>query len=122
MPWKETTTVSQREEFISKALEEETNMSALCREYGISRKTGYKWLNRYLVEGRAGLSDRSRRPHSSPSQTTPEMEQLVLDAREKHPAWGGRKLERWLENKGHDNLPAPSTITCGRWISRETFK
>jgi transposase InsO family protein len=104
--------MSLREEFVAKALEEETNMSALCRAYGISRKTGYKWLKRYRAEGRAGLRDRSRRPQCSPNQTAEEIEQLILVARQRHPAWGGRKLKRWLENRGHTGLPAPSTITA----------
>jgi transposase InsO family protein len=112
MPWKEATAMSQREEFVVKALGEDANMSELCRAYGISRKTGYKWLNRYLTEGRDGLGDRSRRPRHSPEQTPQEIEQAILDGRKEHPVWGGRKLKRWLENRGHTGLPAPSTITA----------
>lgn len=104
--------MSQREEFALKAVDEEANMSRLCREYGISRPTGYKWLSRYLSEGREGLRDRSRRPHNSPNRTPDAIEQLVVEAREAHPAWGGRKLERWLENRGYSDLPVPSTITA----------
>jgi transposase InsO family protein len=111
MPWKAVDTMSLREEFVMRALAEEVNMSALCREYGISRKTGYKWRNRYLVEGEEGLQDRARRPRHSPDKTLGSVEQLVLDARRQHPAWGGRKLKRWLENQGHQSVPAPSTIT-----------
>lgn len=115
MPWKEATTMSQREEFVAKALEEDANVSELCQAYGISRKTGYKWLKRYRAEGREGLRDRSRRPRHSPTQTPKEIEQAILDARKEHPAWGGRKLKRWLENRGHTDLPAPSTITAILW-------
>lgn len=111
MPWKEATPMSERKAFVAQALEADVNMSALCREYGISRKTGYKWLARYRSQGLEGLQDRSRRPHHSPKQTAPEVEQVILAARQRHPAWGGRKLKRWLENRGYGAIPAPSTIT-----------
>ena len=104
--------MSQREEFIIKALEGAVNMSTLCRVYEISRKTGYKWLNRYRAEGRKGLQDRSRRPHHSPLKTAAAIEQLVVQARAAHPAWGGRKLQAWLQGRGHTCLPAVSTITA----------
>ena len=127
MPWKEATTMSQREEFVTKALEEDANVSKLCQAYGISRKTGYKWLKRYRAEGREGLRDRSRQPRHSPTQTPKQIEQAILDARQKHPAWGGRKLKRWLENRGHTDLPTPSTITAilrrhGQLDPKETAK
>lgn len=112
MAWKEATTMSQREEFVAKALEKDVKMSELCRAYGISRKTGYKWLKRYRAQGREGLRDQSRRPRRSPKQTPEEVERLVVEARQRHPAWGGRKLKRWLENRGHTDLPAPSTFTA----------
>jgi transposase InsO family protein len=111
MPWKESTPMSERKAFVRQALEADANVSTLCREYGISRKTGYKWLARYRREGLPGLQDRSRRPHNSPKQTAPEVEQVILAARQRHPSWGGRKLKRWLENRGYGAIPAPSTIT-----------
>ena len=111
MPWKASTAMSERKEFIAQAVKEEVNMSALCREYGISRKTGYKWLARYREGGLAGLQERSRRPHHSPNRTAPEVEQVIVQARERHPAWGGRKLKRWLDNRGYGSIPAPSTVT-----------
>lgn len=103
--------MSLREEFAEKALQEGANMSALCREYQISRPTGYKWRKRYQARGQAGLRDRSRRPQTSPERTSPKVEQMVLEARKAHPAWGGRKLKRYLENQGHYDIPVPSTIT-----------
>ncbi len=112
MPWKASTTMSLRQEWVSKALEEGANISQLCRDYGISRKTGYKWLKRYAEAGESGLVEQSRRPKSSPCQTAGEVERLIVAAREAHPAWGGRKLKRWLEDQGHTSLPAPSTITA----------
>ncbi len=87
-------------------------MAELCRRYGISRKTGYKWLTRYQATGLAGLADRSRRPGSSPGRTPAALEQTVLAARAAHPAWGGRKLHHFLRQQGHAAVPAPSTITA----------
>lgn len=104
--------MSLREEFVRRAVEKGANMSALCREYHISRPTGYKWRARYLAEGAVGLADRSRRPHRSPVQTPAAMEERVLAAREAHPTWGGRKLKRHLENQGQAGVPAPSTLTA----------
>jgi transposase len=66
VPWEVSTTRSLRKEFVTRALAEGANISALCRHYGISRQTGYKWLKRYREEGEVGLADRSRRPHRSP--------------------------------------------------------
>lgn len=111
MPWMETNKVSLRLEFVKLALAKGANMRALCREYGISPTTGYKWLDRFRRQGIAGLEDRSRRPHTSPTRTPEAMEQRVLDLRDKHPAWGGRKIHRVLRNEGIVGVPPPSTIT-----------
>jgi transposase InsO family protein len=111
MPWKEVSTVSLRFEFVNQALMKNANISQLCRVFGISRKTGYKWLQRYIEDGKDGLQDRSRRPHTSPNRTPHTVEQKVLLVRDEHPAWGSRKIHRWLEMKGADPIPPPSTIT-----------
>lgn len=112
MPWKEVTPMSEREEFVRRAEEGQVSMSALCRVYGVSRKTGYKWLRRYREGGMNALENETRRPRHSPGQTDPEMEQRVVEARRAHPAWGGRKLKRWLERQGVEAVPQPSTITA----------
>lgn len=110
MPWKETCAMSLRREFVKLAGLEGANVSELCRRFGISRKTGYKWIGRGRESDSTGLADRSRRPHSSPSRTEPTMEQAVLHLREKHPAWGGRKLRTVLLRR--DGVaPSASTIT-----------
>lgn len=111
MPWKETTPMSQRHEFVLLAQKEEVDFSLLCRRYGISRKTGYKWLARFRHDRDDGLCDRSRRPYSSPTRTALAIEQKVVDLRSTHPRWGGRKLKARLEALGHEAIPAPSTIT-----------
>jgi len=111
MPWKETTSMSLRAEFIHLAKLENANISELCRRFGISRKTGYKWLQRYREEGESGLADRSRRPHHSPKRSSGEVEVAILAVRREHPAWGGRKIKAYLERQGQTQLPSPSTIT-----------
>jgi transposase InsO family protein len=111
MPWKETTTMSLRTEFIHMAELENTNLSELCRQFGISCKTGYKWLRRYREGGESGLADRSRRPHHSPRRSPEEIEKAVIGVRQDHPAWGGRKIKACLRRKGHNQLPSASTIT-----------
>jgi len=68
MPWKETNVLDQRTEFVTRALTEEITFTDLCKEYGISRKTGYKWRQRFLENGYNGLSDLSRKPRNSPNQ------------------------------------------------------
>jgi len=87
-------------------------MSALCRRFGVSRKTGYKWVKRYASAGVSGLLDRSRRPRDSPGRTSETMEGRVLAVRIEHPAWGGRKIRRVLLNAGHQDVPSASTITA----------
>jgi transposase InsO family protein len=77
----------------------------------VSRSNGYKWLGRYEAEGPPGLAERSRRPHSSPEQTSDVVERQVLAVRTEHPAWGGRKIRRVLENQGLADPPWASTIT-----------
>ena len=112
MPWKEVSTVDLREEFVVLARREGCNMRALCRRFGVSPTTGYKWLQRHGAEGRAGLFDRSRRPVRSPGRTSEAMEARVLALRDAHPAWGGRKLRRRLLDLGLTDVPSASTITA----------
>ena len=112
MPWKHVTPMSQRKEFVSLAMVDGVNMSRLCRRFEISRKTGYKWLARVGAEGETGLADRSRRPRRSPRTTPRGLEEAVLQVREVHPAWGGRKLRVRLQAQGWTQVPAASTITA----------
>lgn len=111
MPWKEATAMSLRREFVTLALQPESAMSEVCRRFGVSRKTGYKWLGRFQEAGVEGLKNRSRRPHSSPLKTDDKVEQAVLKVRDTHPAWGGRKIRRRLFDLGHIDVPVASTIT-----------
>ncbi len=86
-------------------------MAAACRRFGISRPTGYKWLTRYEESGLSGLLDRSRAPWQHPNETAPEVVEVILDARRRHPRWGPRKLLGWLGPR-HPGvaLPAASTV------------
>ena len=111
MPWKVASAMSQREEFVALAHSEGVNMSELCLRSGISRKTGYKWLRRYLEGGEQSLDDLPKRPHHSPNRTGAEMEQLVVDLRREHPTKGGHVLARMLKDRGHNSVPSKSTIT-----------
>lgn len=110
MPWESKTVEKIREEFVAKAQAEGCNFSQLCREYHISRVTGYEWVKRY--EDGYDLSDRSHAPVNRPHKTAPEMEELVLELRDKQPTWGPRKLHRNLVNRGIQGVPAPSTIAA----------
>jgi transposase InsO family protein len=112
MPWQEVTTMAARREFCELADREGANVSELARRFGISRKTGYKWLARWRTEGDAGLGDRSRQPHTSPARTDPAVEARVLALREEQPVWGGRKLRRRLQDLGEPTVPAASTCTA----------
>jgi transposase InsO family protein len=112
MPWKEVTHMSQRTDFVGRAKIEGVNLSALCREYRISRKTAYKWLKREREAGPAGLVDQSRRPEHSPRQSEASLETQVLAVRQDHPDWGGRKIRQVLHNQGVARVPAASTITA----------
>lgn len=110
MPWECKTVNEKRMEFVAKAVAKEDSLSALCREYGISRPTGYKWLKRYS-EGEQ-LYDRPHTPLKPSGKTPAEKETIILDARIQHPTWGPRKLRRYLEDKGVADLPATSTIAA----------
>ncbi len=92
------------EEFINFVLREGSNIAELCRRFNISRKTGYKFVSRYKQYGIDGLRDRSRRPSRSPAKTVSETEQLIIALRQRHQAWGGRKLKRRLEDLGYNEL------------------
>jgi transposase InsO family protein len=111
MPWREVSAVDLREEFVMLALREGSNVRALSRRYTISPTTGYKWLGRYAQAGRAGLSDQPRRPRASPRRTPAAMEERIVALRDRHPAWGARKLARRLCDLGVGDLPSLSTIT-----------
>jgi len=112
MPFREVCRLDERREFVMLASADGANMRGLCRRFGISPTTGYKWLERWRDEGRTGLGEQSRRPHASPHRSGAAIEAAVLSLRGEHPAWGGRKIARRLRDLGQAGVPAASTVTA----------
>lgn len=117
MPWQETAPVDQRERFILAHREGLYSMTELCARFSVSRKTGYKWLERYHEHGRAGLIDLSRAPHTCPHRISPAIAQLLCAARRSHPAWGPEKLLHWLAPR-HPAMDWPAISTAGDLLAR----
>jgi transposase InsO family protein len=112
MAWQARSIVSQREEFVALASASGACVSMLCERFGISRQTGYKWLRRARALGMSALHDFSRRPHTSPGKSSDAIEQLIIQTRGQFPVWGGRKIRAFLQQRGHADVPAASTITA----------
>jgi transposase InsO family protein len=111
MPWKECSVMEERLRFVAKLLDGES-MTEVCREFGISRKTGYKIFNRYKESGLEALSDRSRRPVRYANQLAPQIQSLVVRLKREKPHWGARKIRELLVRRLDQDLriPAKSTI------------
>jgi len=109
MAWREESIVSQRLEFVTLARAEGANIRELCRRYRISPPTGYKWIARHRGGGEPALQDSSRRPRSSPTRSEADVESAVLTVRERHPAWGARKIRAVLLAREAE-APATSTV------------
>jgi transposase InsO family protein len=112
MPWRELEPMELRLELIREYERGVLTMTELIAQYGVSRKTAYKWLERYEQHGLAGLADRSRRPHRSPQITAAEVMDAVVALRCKHPQWGAKKLLRILQQRAPAIAwPARSTVS-----------
>jgi putative transposase len=110
MPWSEMSPMDQKTQFIAEYLRQSLSISELCTNYGISRKTGYKWIDRYLHDGPQGLEDRSTKPYTAPNRTPEHVVQALVDLRSHHPTWGGGKLLAVIERRHRGwELPARST-------------
>ncbi len=110
MPWRETCPMDERVGLVMAMYRGEESLSELCRRYGVSRKTAYKWLDRYRESGEAGLLDRSSRPNRFARAIDDEMAQTLLDLRAQR-GWGPRKIKAWLESHRPEvRWPAASTI------------
>ena len=107
MPWESKTVEEIRKEFVL-AAEKHTNFSALCREFGITRKTGYKWVERYAAG--EPLCDQSRKPNCISNKTPEDVEIRILQLRSENPGWGAKKLKRVLENQGCTDIPCAKTV------------
>lgn len=111
MPWKETQVFDERIRFVHEYQTGLWTMAGLCREFGISRKTGNKYWKRYQERGLAGLRDYSRAPHRSRHAVSEEKKKEILRLKRRHPTWGAPKLRDWLVNNRSDQQwPVPSTI------------
>ncbi len=111
MPWRETRVLEERLRFVQDYESMEWTMKDLCQGYGISRKTGYKYLARYGAHGLGGLRDLSRAPHNQPNRVGREQETRIVQLRRQYPRWGARKLGSWLRrNEPNTPWPSPSTI------------
>lgn len=118
MPWKETRVEDQRMKFVVDYQSGEWTMAALCREAGISRKTGYKLIRRYEEEGPEGLRDRSRAPHHQACAVSPAVEAGIVAARAAHPTWGPKKLGPWLRRHQPQVAWPAATSTIGAVLRR----
>jgi transposase InsO family protein len=117
MAWKSESPMDQKQQFVHLANSGKFHISELCHDFGISRKTGHKYLNRYAEHGTAGLQDRSRRPHSSPGETAAAVEKLALKLRREHATWGPKKIRQLLITKHAVEFP-PSQSTIGEILKR----
>lgn len=118
MPWSETNRMEERARFVLEALQGRFTMSELCFRYGVSRKTGYKWIERYHGEGVAGCEDRTRAPRGHPNATSSRIVKRVIGLRKEHPSWGPRKLQAYLKRE-HPESAWPSPSTIGEILKRE---
>ena len=118
MPWRKTEPAMERARFIALYQEGLYSMSELCARFEVSRKTGYKWRERYQAEGLAGLTDQSRAPHSCPHRTPAKTETALVRAREAHPHWGPKKLLPYLA-RTQPELPLPAQSTAGDLLKRQ---
>ena len=111
MPWSETSPMDQKRLFINEYVRGRSSISELCARYGVSRKTGYKWIRRFEAGGLPGLEDHSRRPHSSPFATDSDRAAAILELRRRHPFWGAKKLIQVLQRRHpRSTWPARSTV------------
>lgn len=111
MPWKETGPMDQKIQLVAAWLSGRYTKATLARRFGISRKTVYKWIDRYTRWGEAGLSDCSRAPHSHPNTTSTQVVDEILRVKLRYPHWGPVKIGDYLNfNQPHREWPAPSTI------------
>lgn len=118
MPWRTTTEVLERTQFVLEAERGDWTISELSRRYGISRKTGYHWIRRYRAEGLRGLEDRSKRPHSNPTRIEQVLIDLLLAERRAHPHWGPRKLLARLARR-YPEVGWPARSTAAAILKRE---
>lgn len=117
MPWRLADPMSIRLEFVAEVLARRRPVAVLCAQYGVSEKTGYKWVARFRAQGPAGLADAPHAPHHCPHQTPAVQRELLCSARRAHPTWGARKLRAVLA-AAHPELPWPAASTITALLDR----
>lgn len=117
MAWKQVLPMEQIVRFVFEVEKGELNITQLCRLYGVSRKTGYKWIRRYKAQGLYGIRERNSHPRSCPHKTSKAIEALIIKQRIKHPSWGPKKL-RELMNREYGSCKIPASSTIGSIIKR----
>jgi len=116
MPWKESNQMDEKLKFVARLLDGE-KIASLCREFGISRKTGYKILERYKETGLAGLSDRSRKPYRYANQLPFQVEKAILQIKKEKPSWGAPKIREKLIRQ-YPEVPTQATSTVHTVLDR----
>ena len=120
MVWRKTCAMEERMRFVMAAVDNAEAFAGLCRRFGVSRKTGYKWLERYHDAGVDGLKDRSRAPLHHPQALPKKIAERCVAVRRAHPSWGPVKVQAWLEeHRPRTRWPAASTI--GELFDRESL-
>ena len=117
MPWKDTTAMEHKIEFIHEWLSNQYTVTELCEAFGISRATAHKYIRRFCKEGHLGLGERSRAPRCHPNQTDPEVEQQIIQLRKQHPRWGADKIWKLLQYDFELDL-IPTTMTINNIMKR----
>ena len=117
MPWKETNKMELKEQFITEMLKKEIPFSHLCKKYGISEKTGYKWKNRFFEQGKAGLQELSREPHSHPNQIDGDTAAELIRIKLAHKAWGPKKV-REVYARAFPDKTVPSLSSVKRILDK----
>src|SRR5262245_61751881 len=118
MPWKTSSLLEARQRFVRAALRRCKSVAQLCQDFGISAKTGFKWLGRYRATGGPGLADRPRRPKHSPNRTPRRWVKAIVRARNEHPSWGAKKIQAYLQRK-QPRARLPKLRTIAEWLRRE---
>lgn len=118
MVWRETCAMDERTRFVMAAVENAEAFAGLCRRFGVSRKTGYKWLDRYGGGGLEGLKERSRAPLHHPQAITERIAAQCIAVRRAHPTWGPVKVRSWLAEHC-PRMPWPASSTIGELFDRE---
>lgn len=117
MVWRISNVIDQRKYFVKEVRKREKAFSEICQEFGISRPTGYKWLERYTLQGEFGLEDRSRARHTQDAKTSERLEERIIELKRTHSAWGPKKIYAYL-SRHYPDEQWPSVTTMSNILKR----